>query len=141
MCSLNSNNLTVYYDCPFWVGIFEERFENTITVCRIVFGSEPKDCEVYTYINNEYYSLLFSRPVPIDEKTAPRKINPKRLQRQIKKQIKTAGVGTKAQNAIKKEYELRKAEHKVVSKINKEKEKKKLFEKKQYKKKMKRKGH
>lgn len=39
--------LTVFFEAPFWVGMFE-RFEGgTLSVCRIVFGAEPKDYDVF----------------------------------------------------------------------------------------------
>ena len=35
--------LTVFFEAPFWVGVFE-RFEGgTLSVCKITFGAEPKD--------------------------------------------------------------------------------------------------
>ena len=42
--------LTVFFEAPFWVGVFE-RFEGgTLSVCRITFGAEPKDHEVLSYV-------------------------------------------------------------------------------------------
>ena len=38
--------LTVFFEAPFWVGVFE-RFEGgTLSVCKITFGAEPKDYDV-----------------------------------------------------------------------------------------------
>ena len=35
--------LTVFFEAPFWVGVFE-RFEGgTLSVCKVTFGAEPKD--------------------------------------------------------------------------------------------------
>ena len=38
--------LTVFFEDPFWVGIFERIEKGKLSVCRVVFGSEPKDYEV-----------------------------------------------------------------------------------------------
>ena len=45
MCSTRGS-LTVYFDDPFWVGVFEITMENMLSVAKITFGSEPKDAEV-----------------------------------------------------------------------------------------------
>ena len=41
-----SVTLTILFEPPFWVGIFEQRFDNKIEVAKVTFGSEPKDYEV-----------------------------------------------------------------------------------------------
>ena len=38
--------LTVFFEEPFWVGIFEKREEGKLSVCKVTFGAEPKDYEV-----------------------------------------------------------------------------------------------
>ena len=35
--------LTVYFDDPFWVGVFEHIEDEKLSVCKITFGAEPKD--------------------------------------------------------------------------------------------------
>ena len=45
-----TGQLTVFFDDPFWVGVFERIEENKLSVCRVVFGAEPKDYEVYDFI-------------------------------------------------------------------------------------------
>ncbi len=134
------NKLTVYFENPFWVGVFERIEKGNIETCKIVFGSEPKDNEVYDFILKNYNNLKFSKPVPYKEKKK-RRINPKRLQREIKKATQNQGIGTKAQQAIKLEQESRKIERKKKSKEEREKRKKLEFEMKQQKKKQKKKGH
>ena len=142
MCIDISGQLTVYFDCPFWVGVFEIYCDNTIATCKVVFGSEPKDAEIYNIIINDYYSLKFSKPVAIDSNyKKPQPINPKRLQRQIKKQIVTKGVGTKAQQAMQIQRKENAFQRKRISKEQKDAEKQLKFELKQHKKKQKHKGH
>ncbi|KEJ01253.1 YjdF family protein [Clostridium botulinum] len=132
--------LTVLFDEPFWIGIFEKQDQDKIQICRVVFGQEPKDYEVYDFILKNYYNLKFSGPIAIVKK--PKKeINPKRMQRKIKKTVQENGIGTKAQQALKLDYENKKTERKIKSKEDREKLKKLKFEKKQQKKAKKKKGH
>ncbi|EPY2284331.1 YjdF family protein [Clostridium sporogenes] len=132
--------LTVLFDEPFWIGIFEKQDQDKIQICRVVFGGEPKDYEVYDFILKNYYNLKFSEPISIDEKPK-KKINPKKMQREIKKTVQEKGIGTKAQQALKLDHENKKTERTIKSKENREKEKKLKFEKRQEKKAKKKKGH
>lgn len=78
--------LTVLFEDPFWVGIYERREGRTYQVCKITFGAEPKDYEVYAFLLEHWRHLPFS---PSMEAAAPeeRRINPKRMQRQIQKSL------------------------------------------------------
>ena len=44
------SKLTIYFDEPFWVGVFEELDGDKLSVCRTVFGAEPTDAEIYAFI-------------------------------------------------------------------------------------------
>lgn len=44
-------------------------------MCKVTFGAEPKDYEVYDFVLKNYYRLRFSPAVAIDVKEAGR--NPK----------------------------------------------------------------
>lgn len=46
----NLTRLTVLFEAPFWVGIFERIEGNTLSVCKVTFGAEPKDYEVLAYV-------------------------------------------------------------------------------------------
>ena len=87
-----------------------------------------------------FYKLRFTTPLSIGE-VESKKINPKRYQREIKKEIESKGVGTKAQLAMKLQQELNKTERKIISKAEKEEEKQRKFEIRQEKKSEKHKGH
>jgi len=39
--------LTVYFADPFWVGIYERTDSSGYAVCKVTFGSEPSDTEIY----------------------------------------------------------------------------------------------
>ena len=71
--------------------------KNKLSVCRVVFGAEPKDYEVYDFILKNYKNLKFGSS--LDVKVKKTKSNPKRLQREVRKQSKQVGVGTKSQLA------------------------------------------
>ncbi|HDK7167756.1 TPA: YjdF family protein [Clostridium botulinum] len=132
--------LTVLFDDTFWIGIFEKQDQDKIQICRVVFGQEPKDYEVYDFILKNYYNLKFSDPIDIDEKPK-KKINPKRMQREIKKTVQEKGIGTKAQQALKLDHENKKTERKIKLKENRENKKELKFQKRQEKKFQKKKGH
>ena len=39
------NQLTVYFEDPFWVGVLERIEDGALSVCKVTFGAEPKDYE------------------------------------------------------------------------------------------------
>lgn len=63
------------------------------------------------------------------------------MQRKVKKEQEKEIIGTKAQNALKLQYEERKQDRKNLAKNRKEEEKERLFNLKQEKRKAKHKGH
>lgn len=104
---------TVYFENPFWVGIYERIYNKKIEVCKVTFGAEPKDYEVYKFLLENTYNLKFSAPIENDTKNLLTINNPKRLKRKIEKQLNACvGVGTKSQQALK----LQKEANKIVSK-------------------------
>lgn len=130
---------TVFFEVPFWVGVYERISDGKLEVCKITFGSEPKDYEVYNFILKNWNTLRFSPPTKADVKQDT-KINPKRMQREIKKQLDTQGIGTKSQRALKLQHEENKIARKVKSREQKEAEKQFQFELRQQKKKAKHRG-
>lgn len=38
-----SGTLTVMFEDPFWIGIFERISDGKLSVCKVTFGAEPKD--------------------------------------------------------------------------------------------------
>ena len=134
------DQLTVFFENPFWVGVFERQEQGMLQTARVVFGSEPKDFEVYDFVLREYASLKWSRPILVEDKVM-RKRNPKRVQRDVQKAMKQKGISTKAQEAMRLERDANKLERKSLSKAERERQKRMRFEKRQEKKKEKRKGH
>ena len=78
-----SGKLTVFFEDPFWVGIFERTTDKKLSAAKVTFGVEPKDYEVLEFINRNYYHLQFSPAVETVVKDT--KKNPKRAQRDAKK--------------------------------------------------------
>ncbi len=131
--------LTVFFENPFWVGVFETITDGKLSAAKVIFGDEPRDCEVFDFVLKHYYDLRFSPAVTVDAEE--KHINPKRMQREIKKQMTDTGVGTKSQQALKLQYERFKNERKKKSREQRQEEKDRLFELKQLKKREKHKGH
>ena len=74
-----SGGLTVYFEDPFWVGVFERISDGKLSVCKVTFGAEPKDAEVWAFILDHYSELRFSPAVEAEgSQTAD---HPKRRQR------------------------------------------------------------
>ena len=124
-----SGKLTVYFEEPFWVGVFERIEDGKLSVAKVTFGAEPKDYEVQEYIPKYYFSLKFSPAVETVVKDIKR--NPKRMQREAKKQMQETGIGTKSQQALKLQQEQNKQERKVRSREKKEADELRMFELKQ----------
>ena len=131
--------LSVFFDEPFWVGVFERIEDGKLSVAKVTFGAEPKDYEVYDFVLKHYYNLQFSPAVEVA--VAEKHINPKRMQREIKKQMSTnTGIGTKSQQALKLQHEQYKTERKKKNREQKQAEEQRLFELRQQKKKEKHRG-
>ena len=133
-----SGRLTVFFEAPFWVGVFECISDGKLSVCKVTFGAEPKDYEVYDFVLKNYYRLRFSPAVETDVKETGR--NPKRIQREVRKQVHNTGIGTKSQQALKLQKEQLKTERKTLSREQREAEKQRQFELKQQKRKEKHRG-
>lgn len=131
-------HLTVYFEEPFWIGVFERTDNGKLSVCKVTFGAEPKDAEVQEFVLRHYDQLLFSPAVETVVKQSAD--NPKRRQREARKQLQSTGIGTKSQQALAAQRELLKTEHKKASKAQKEAEEQRLFDMKQQKRKEKHRG-
>ena len=131
--------LTVFFEDPFWVGVFERIENRKLSVAKVTFGAEPKDYEVLELITRNYYHLQFSPAVETVVKDT--KKNPKRAQRDAKKQTLETGIGTKSQQALKLQQEQNKQERKVRSREQREAESQRIFELKKIKTREKHRGH
>ena len=133
------SSLTILFEAPFWIGLYERIDGDKYEVCKITFGAEPKDYEVYDFLLKNWQTLKFSPPVKAD-RIEERKINPKRMQWEINSQLQDRGIGTKAQQALKLQHEQNKLERKIQSREQREAEKERQYALRQEKKKAKHRG-
>ena len=133
------SKLTVFFDDPFWVGVFERMDDGKLSVCKVTFGAEPKDYEVWEFVLRHYAELKYSPAV--ETGTRQKADNPKRRQREAGKQMERGGVGTKSQQALQLLLEQNKRERKVKSREQRQEEAERQFALKQLKKREKHKGH
>lgn len=132
--------LTILFQDPFWIGLYEREWDGRYEVCKITFGAEPKDYEVYDFLLKHWKHLDFSPPVKASHLTT-HAANPKRLQRVIHRATRPAGVGTKAQQALKLQQEQRKAERTEHSREQREAEKDRQHALREEKRRQKHRGH
>lgn len=130
--------LTVYFDDPFWVGVFERTEGEKLSVCKVTFGAEPKDCEIWEFVLKNYGQLRFSPSVDAEVRRGA--TNPKRAQREARKEVSQSGIGTKSQQALQLQREENKLMRKTVGKRQREAEKQRRFDLKQQKRKEKHRG-
>ena len=134
-----SGKLTVYFEAPFWIGVFERIADGKLTACKVTFGAEPKDSEVWEFVLRHYYELRFSPAVEAAPKPPPD--NTKRRQRDAQKQLLSSGAGTKSQQALQLQREALKTERIQAGKARREAEQQRRFDLKRLKRKLKRRGH
>jgi len=113
--------LTVFYDGQFWVGVVEEIVDGKLKAGKYLFGSEPKDQEVFALVNTTLLDFMngLSEQLSVENRE-PKKMNPKRLARQVAREMKASGVSTFAQAALQLEYEKRKKEKQIVRRDRRE---------------------
>ena len=114
--------MTIYFDGQFWIAVIEIYEKKRLKVYRHVFGKEPTDIEVLLFVNQQLMQVIDeTEQLGIEfQSKIKTKINPKRLQRQVAKEMKQKGISTKAQEAIKKDIEMRKKKSKKLNKEHKE---------------------
>ena len=132
-------SLTVFFEDPFWVGVFERIDDGKLSVCKVTFGAEPKDYDVWEFILQNYDRMVFSPAVETETKQTAD--NPKRRLRNARKQTERSGIGTKSQQALQMQREEMKTERRQISREQRDAEAQRRFEMKQMKKKEKRRGH
>lgn len=132
------SRLTVTFEAPFWVGVFERYQDGKLSVSKVTFGAEPKDAEIYEFILKRFSGLQFSPAVAAAIKEPKR--NPKKMQREIRKDLGKTGIGTKSQQALKLQHEQNKQERQAKSREQKRAKAELLFALKQQKRKEKHRG-
>ena len=101
-----SSTLTVYHDGQFWVGVVEHVENDMLKVERVVFGAEPSNEEVYTWVLERYSSLRLSAEAePVGPRVGRLPGNPKRRARAAAKAMRQHGSSTASQLALARERE------------------------------------
>ncbi len=133
-----TGKLTVFFEEPFWIGVFERVEGEMLSASKIIFGAEPKEYEVLAFIQKNYYRLKFSPAVEAGVKE--RASNPKKAQREARKQTHMSGIGTKSQQALQMQREEKKMQRKDVGRERRKAEQDRKYELKQQKRKEKHRG-
>ncbi len=95
-----SITLTVFFEDPHWVGLFTVSENDQSRYCKVTFGKEPTDAELYDWYLKNFAFLEFSDSYECPpEKTAA--INPKRRNREISKELQGVSSVKKSYEAIK----------------------------------------
>lgn len=116
--------LTILFNGQFWEGVVEQSEDGCLKAGRHIFGAEPKDSEVFDFVNRSALKLLERATASVEVGVVEQqKVSPKRLAREVAKEMSFRGISTKAQAAIQQELELQKKEKKTQSKAEKEAEK------------------
>lgn len=131
--------LTIYFEDPFWVGVFERIEEGRLSVCRVTFGAEPKDYELWDFVLRRYNALRFSPAVEASVKALSD--NPKRRARDVSRQLQARGVGARSQQALAAQREELKQARRQVARQRREEEAQRLFDLKRQKRREKHRGH
>lgn len=58
----------VFFEEPFWVGVFEEITDGSLSVCKVTFGKEPTEEELWAFVLRNYHKLRFSPSVRVEVK-------------------------------------------------------------------------
>lgn len=138
MCKIE-NRLTVFFDAPFWVAVYEVCVNGELKAARTVFGAEPKDTEVYEYFLKNFSRLILSPPVA-QSRCLKEIRNPKRRQRAIRCELTCKETGTKAQQALQRQREQTAIHRKEISRERRKQRAQEQFELRQRKKKEKHRG-
>ena len=136
-----SVKLTVLFDEPFWVGLYERETDGRYEVARIVFGAEPKDYEVQAWLLANAYTLRFSPSLESAKRISNERINPKRRQRQAARQLENTDIGTRAQQALSLLREQSAVQRREKTKELREAEAERQFQLRQQKRREKHRGH
>ena len=111
--------LSILFDSPFWVALIEDERDGLLYATRHVFGSEPSVENVYEFILSFEYKTLVNRMsigLPVDSAAKKRRINPKRLQRQIRREKARSGISSQSQEVMRLQQEENKKERSSISK-------------------------
>ena len=91
--------ITVRFEDPFWVCLYERGGGGLYEACKHTFGAEPSNQEVYAFLPKNWRRLEFSPPITA-VLPAERRVSPKRARREAQRRTRPTAMGTKAQQAL-----------------------------------------
>ena len=136
--SITHSRLSVLFEAPFWIALYERETDGKYEVCKVTFGAEPKDYEVWEYVLKHFRHLSFSPAVEAPYRE--RAMNPKRAKRDADRRLAGEGIGTRSQRALSAGREAVKAERSGQRREEREAHRERLFELRQQKRKEKKRG-
>jgi hypothetical protein len=93
--------LTILFEDPFWVGVFERTSPGTFEIARVVFGDEPSDAAVWAFVRDRFdWASLARVETAAGQRPSPRHTNPKRRQREAAAAVTRRGMSTRSQLAL-----------------------------------------
>lgn len=131
--------LWVFFEEPYWIGVFERTEGNQLTAARVVFGAEPSDREVLDWLLENFDRLKFS-PAVKGKGPAQLAANPKRRQREAAKAA-AGRPGTRSQQALSLAREMSKLEKAAESRTRRDAQEQRKRQLRLEKKKAKHRGH
>ena len=60
---MTKSSLTVLFEDPFWIGLFEIIDQKGLRACKVTFGAEPTEKEVMEFVDKHWNQLQFSPTV------------------------------------------------------------------------------
>jgi hypothetical protein len=109
--------LSILFESPFWIALLESERDGILYAARHVFGSEPSLTNVYEFVLSYEYRILIEGMtvgLPVDA-AKKRRINPKRLQRQIKREKERSGIANQSREVMRLQQEENKKERCLTS--------------------------
>lgn len=112
--------LSIFHDGQLFIGLVEYKREDSLKISKHVFGQEPSDQKILEFISEELEHLIDSTHTRITTNEPVKRVNPKRLQREVAKEQKKQKFSTMAQEAIKKEQQINKKIRKEQKKVSRD---------------------
>ncbi|SUM43790.1 Protein of uncharacterised function (DUF2992) [Staphylococcus intermedius NCTC 11048] len=88
--------LTIFHDGQFFIGLIEYKENKKTVLAKYTFGSEPDRETILKFIDKKLLTLINKSKAKTKHKSSNKKINRKRLQRQVAKDQKKKVITTQS---------------------------------------------
>ena len=126
-------NITVLFENPFWICLYERIGDNKHETCKIIFITEPSDKEIHNYLLKNLDKLKFHTSIiekPAEKPKRQRKkketIISSEKKTSLKKSVKSSKPKTGKKTTIVKTKKSQKERPLVIKQEKKKKKKKKI---------------